>query len=430
MTAFFFRRLFLCLSAFCALHLIAEAEITRDELKSFGTVITDCRRSSRGINVSFVTAHNPPYLVGVYPVFDFADAGYFAEVATTSWETYIPGDFTDLPVLVKVLLPSRVSEVNAVTNLHRQLTAPEIATYKERCRDIPSPDVVRQTKYRGNINSLEDCSPGWKVAFTKNYAVSYNGVSVTFTAAKTITFASKPVRGSAAGESEIRYWPDTTTSYGETYDPSSHDAWCFWSSNSVPQFLMYRDDGPMYKTIVTTADAGTETNVTYDAYSRIETTNIVHYVEDTITSDLNLIRGTVTSATSIKAPVLTPSFAPNYQVNLLTNTWNTYEFNSGWGLRPFGRAAFTPSWSPGPAIEVLWQKDIARTNTSNAVYLPRLFKGIVSDGPSRATTSYFGEPIVVTNLSSHWEADLGVHESPPEPAASNILFSVEIRDTE
>lgn len=376
-----------------------------------GIVIMGCQRDTRGISVEFGTFHEPPYFVGIYPSYDYQECGYIAEVATTGKSVYIPGDFTDFPVLVKVILPSRIAEVNyGGFNLHRQLTKAEIDEYAAPCRKAPLPDVLRSTHWVSTCGEEGPMLYTGSFVVKKNWSITDSGITYTASANTTISFKNKPVRSAVAGEENIRYWTRSTVN-DNPYDPSSRNEWCMWSDTFYPKYVMY-NVGPLYY-----LKPSVSTNYTMEALQELAE-NGVQSVEirwEVPGQTLELVRGTVTSASSIAQPTISISSEPNYGFALVTNEQHLVEYNSGYGLHPMT--------DPKEGTEMLWMEMNNKSNVSNTVYLPRLLKGIQTDEPLRMTTTWDGQAIMVTNAPSHWATDYGIVDIPP---GTNELFRIHV----
>lgn len=391
----------------------------------WGIFITNCTRTTRGVSLGFWTAQPPPYFACVYPAFDYADGGYLAKVACARGLAFIPGDFTDTPVWVKVITAGRVAEVGA---RHRQLTAAERADYTAVCNAAPGPDRVNSVKYITSIGSS-----GMGVLYTPSlkvyryFSVGYDGIVYTNTATaanSTINFKSTPLPSAVSGEERIKYWPVSTYS-GTSYNPAANNSWCVWTSNSAPEYLMYKN-GPIYR-------------IPYNVTSNVTPEQLEQMIQDNLDGDgtnatvvikrtpafgspLELIRGQVLSRSNINPPELSCLVAPDYSFVQVTNTTHYYEYNGKWYLHPLDR------FDHAPGREILWQDMNHGSNTSNAVYLPRLFKGVPSDGARRATTDFYGRAIVVTNAPNHWATMTnGVFDVPP---VSNELFRIHFAEEE
>ena len=422
MTMRFVKRLWLVAAALVAIMgcMIAEgspAVQSRDggqDLMDTGIVITGCQRDTRGILVNFGTFHEPPYLVGIYPSYDYLEYGYIAEVATTNKSVYISGDFTDYPALVKVILPSRIAEVNyGGFDFHRQLTKAEIAEYAAPCRNAPIPDVIRTTHWTSTFG------PEGPMLYTGSFVVKRywsitdddSGITYTASANTTITFKNKPVRSAVPGEDHIIYWTRSTVN-DDPYDPSTRNEWCMWSDTPYPKYVMY-NVGPLYA-----LTSPPSTNYTMEALQELAEQNPGGSVEiryEVPGQNLELVRGTVTSASTVADPTISIFGDPIYGFALVTNEQRFVEYNHGWGLHPMSE--------PRAGTEMLWMEMSNKTNVSNTVYLPRLLKGIPTDGPLRMTTDWFGQAIMVTNTPNHWATDFGIVDIPP---GSNDLYRVSI----
>ena len=379
---------------------------TREELLDFGIIITNCVRDTRGVRLGWVTAHDGPYYACIYPAYDWADYGYLEEVVTSDRNAFIPGDFTDTPVFARILTAARVSEVNGRDYgeglpPHRRLTADERRHFLDVCRRPLRPDREISTAWRDGAYD-ETWTPS--LVIPRYFSVSGDGVTYTNTASATtttISFKSTPVPSSVPDEDDVVYWTRSTITVN-SYDPSSRNEWCWYASGKKPwagnMYLTYKN-GPVFA-----VDPEVWTNVI-----GVVTNEHMNY---TTATNLKLLSGTILSP-NIAMPTVQLNYEPRYQSFLVTNVWTTAEYNAGWELHPFQ--------SPAPGREMLWEIPSHRADTSQSIYLPRLFKGIPGDGPHRATTSYFGEAIIVTNTPSHWESDFGIEEIPP---GSNNLFRI------
>lgn len=398
--------------------------VPREMYEMFGIIITNCVRTTRGIKVDFWTAHEPPYFVGVYPSMDWIAGGYIEEVATTCGSAFIPGDYTDLPVYVEAILPSRISQLadycGPGTNLHSKLTAEQTAFFRECCNYFPKAATVHSVRI---LMSPPVRKYSVTATFPRYYGIQHDGITVSYPSAQTaVSFAATPVPGSAAGEENLSYWPQSTYS-GATYDPHSSNLWCLWSSNSVPQFLMYRD-GPMYRINVTRTGVNspvvTNTIEELREMARAGVKSVTYDIGGTETSSISLERGTLfnTRGSSYTPVAATWSMIPSWQEPIwgpVTNTYRHAAYDEGWGLRPFNYS------TNAPAREILWVDENHDTNTSNRIFLPGLFKNIDTDGPVRTAQDKYGAFIIVTNTPSHWESDFGIKEIPP---GSNNLFRI------
>lgn len=379
---------------------------TREELLDFGIIITNCVRDTRGVRLEWVTAHDGPYYAGIYPAYDWADYGYLEEVVTSDRNAFIPGDFTDTPVFARILTAARVSEVNGRDYgeglpPHRRLTADERRHFLDVCRRPLRPDTTVTTAWRDGAYD-ETWTPS--LVIPRYFSVSGDGVTYTNTASAattTISFKSTPVPSSVPDEDDVVYWTRSTITV-DSYDPSSRNEWCWYASGKKPwagnMYLTYKN-GPVFA-----VDPEVWTNVV-----GVVTNEHMNY---TTATNLKLLSGTILSP-NIAMPTVQLNYQPTYRSFLVTNVWTTPEYNAGWDLHPFQ--------SPAPGREMLWEIPSHRNDTSQSIYLPRLFKGIPSDGGQRATTSFFGEAIIVTNTPSHWESDFGIEEIPP---GSNNLFRI------
>lgn len=99
------------------------------ETAPLGIAITNCTFDTYGVAVRFETDLPPPYLVGVYECWEDGLARNFpiAEVRTFSKSAFVPGDFTDVTSFVEVMHPSRINPHMP----HRVLTAAEAKHYRE-----------------------------------------------------------------------------------------------------------------------------------------------------------------------------------------------------------------------------------------------------------------------------------------------------------
>lgn len=394
-----------------------EAVQVRDggqDLMDTGIVITKCQRDTRGIWVSLGTFHEPPYLVGIYPTYDYQEGGYIAEVAVSNKTVLIPGDYTDYPVYVKAILPSRVAEVNRDgINLHRQLTKAEIDEYTAPSRQAPTPDeIITDTHYVSSFGSGGPLLYTGSFAVKKNWSItdSDSGITYTASAATTITFKDTPVPSAVAGEENIHYWTRSTVN-DNPYDPSSRNEWCMWSDTSYPKYLMY-NVGPMYY-----LKPSVSTNYTMEALQELAENGVqsVEIVYEVPGQELELVRGTVTSASSIAQPTFSVFGIPVYGFSRITNKHHFMEYNQGWELHPMHE--------PEAGTEMHWMGMNNKSNVSNTVYLPRLLKSISTDSPKRMTTDWFGRAIIVTNTPTHWESDFGIVDIPP---GTNELFRINV----
>lgn len=379
---------------------------TREELLDFGIIITNCVRDTRGVRLAWVTAHDGPFHVGVYPAYDWSGLGYLEEVATSARSAYVPGDFTDMPVLVKVITAGRIEELSGWDYgdggcQHRRLTAEERRHFLDVCRRPLRPDRNISTAWRDG-----DYDETWtpSVVFPRYFSCTCNGVTYTNTASAattTISFKSTPVPSSVPDEDDVVYWTRSTITV-DSYDPSSRNEWCWYASGKKPwagnMYLTYKN-GPVFA-------------VNPEVWTNVVGVVTNEHMNYTTATNLKLLSGTILSP-NIAMPTVQLNYAPRYQSFLVTNVWTTAEYNAGWELHPFQ--------SPAPGREMLWEIPSHRADTSQSIYLPRLFKGIPGDGPHRATTSFFGEAIIVTNTPSHWESDFGIEEIPP---GSNNLFRI------
>lgn len=388
------------------------------DLMDTGIVIMDCKRNTRGVWVRFGTFHEPPYFVGIYPTYDYAEGGYIAEVATTNKTAFIPGDFTSYPVLVKVLLESRLQELGAMYNdgetdsasrFHRQLTQAELDAYTAPAREAPVSDVIKTTHWVSSIGSRPMIYAG-SFAIKKSWSITYENITYTASAATTITFKDTPVPSAVPGEENIRYWTRSTVN-DNPYDPSSRNEWCMWSDDNYPKYVMY-NVGPMYY-----LKPNVSTNYTMEALAELASNGVqsVEIVYEVPGQTLELVRGTVTSASSIAQPTISIITTPNYGFSLVTNEIHRYEYNRGWELQPMHE--------PEAGTEMHWMGMNNKSNVSNVVYLPRLLKGVPSEGVQRMTTDWFGQSIIVTNAPTHWETDFGIVDIPP---GTNELFRIHV----
>ena len=410
----------LLLSATLSLSATAGSVVpmTQEMYQMFGIIITNCVRTTRGIKVDFWTAHEPPYFVGVYPTADWLEGGYFDEVATSIGSAFIPGDYTDLPVYIEAILPSRIAQLadyfGTGTNLHTKLTSEQAEFYRSICNPLPKASIDHHVKI---VGSLPVNTSTYSLVCPRYYGVEYNGTSIGYSgAATTITFRQMPIPGSAAGEESINYWPPKTY-VGESYDPHSNNLWCMWSSNSTPQYIMYKD-GPMYSFV----RYSPVTNTVDELYDKaLEGEKSVTYRKDWRDDfkEISLVRGTLynTRGTSYAPLEASFQFIPGFEYYFgpITNTMETVEYSKGWGLRPFNYS------TNAPAAEILWVDENHDTNTSNRIFLPGLFKDIENNGPIRTAQRDLGDFIIVTNTPNHWRSDFGINEIPP---VSNNLFKI------
>lgn len=389
------------------------------DLMDTGIVIMDCKRDTRGVWVTFGTFHEPPYFVGVYPTYDYAEGGYIAEVATTNKTAFIPGDFTSYPVLVKVLLESRLQELGATydngitdsaSRFHRQLTQAEIDAYAAPARRPPMPDVRKTTHWVTAIGPNPPMIYAGSFAIKKSWSITYENITYTASAATTVTFKDTPVPSAVPGEENIRYWTRSTVN-DNPYDPSSRNEWCMWSDDNYPKYVMY-NVGPMYY-----LKPNVSTNYTMEALAELASNGVqsVEIVYEVPGQTLELVRGTVTSASTIADPTISIITTPNYGFSLITNEQHFVEYNQGWELHPMHE--------PEAGTEMHWMGMNNKSNVSNVVYLPRLLRGIPADSAQRMTTDWQGHAIVVTNAPTHWETDFGIVDIPP---GTNELFRINV----
>jgi hypothetical protein len=413
----------LLLSALLSLPSLAGSVVpmSREMYMMFGAPITNCVRTTRGIKVDFWTAHYPPYYVGVYPAADWLGQSYFAEVVTSTGSAYIPGDYTDVPVIVRVLTTGRMEELMCEgENLHRQLTGEQVREFRSWVNHMPVPSIQHRVKM---LSTLPKNLSTWTVSFPRYYGIQHDGISVSYASAATsVTFSDVPVPGSASGEENLKFW--TVTSHtGSTYDPHTNDLWCLWSSNSVPQYMMYKD-GPMYRIEQQTRPAVTNTIEELYEMARAGITMVTYDIGGATfrTNDLTLARGTLfnTRGTSYTAlNVSTINYYGNYSYTFgpVTNTFRHADLLA----HPPGHSPYTDYNVVGdytPGKEVLFDQGNMRPTTSQDVYLPRLARPIpLENSPVRFSYSHLGYELYVPNDTSY----LDVFGIPP---ASNNLIKI------
>lgn len=410
----------LLLSATLSLSATAGSVVpmTQEMYQMFGIIITNCVRTTRGIKVDFWTAHEPPYFVGVYPTADWLEGGYFDEVATSVGSAFIPGDYTDLPVYIEAILPSRIVQLadyfGTGTNLHTKLTSEQAEFYRKICNPLPKASVDYHVRVTGTFPKYNH---SYSLVCPRYYGVQYNDISIGYaSAATTIKFASHPIKGSAPGEESIYYWP--VSSYvGDSYNPHTNNLWCMWSSNSTPRYIMYKD-GPLYSFVRNSCI----TNTIEELYQMAVAGGKMIEYKSTWYDDFKEIaleRGTLYNTRGSSYAPLEASFqfGPGVEYHFFpyTNILTLVEYAHGWGLRPFNYS------TNAPAAEILWVDENHDTNTSNRIFLPGLFKDIENNGPIRTAQRDLGDFIIVTNTPNHWRSDFGINEIPP---VSNNLFKI------
>ena len=415
----------LLLSATLSLSATAGSVVpmTQEMYQMFGIIITNCVRTTRGIKVDFWTAHEPPYFVGVYPTADWLEGGYFDEVATSIGSAFIPGDYTDLPVYIEAILPSRIAQLadyfGTGTNLHTKLTSEQAEFYRKVCNTLPKASVDHDVRL---CPSPSDFLYSMTITFPRYYGIEYNGISVSYPSAQTaVSFSKHSVRGSAAGEENIRYWPQSSYT-GTTYDPHSNNLWCLWSTNGTPRHVMYRD-GPMYS--ISYSRTGVASPVVTNSIEELfemakaGVKSVTYDLGGTETVGIALEQGTLFNTRGSSYAPVNATFASFKSwdgfFGPVTNTMKIVEYTYGWNLRPFNYS------TNAPAAEILWVDENHDTNTSNRIFLPGLFKNIDNNGPIRTAQRDLGDFIIVTNTPSHWQTDLGIAETSP---VSNNLFKI------
>ena len=378
----------------------------------WGIVITNCVRDTDGIYVKFVASYPPPYFVGVYPVYDYAEGGYIKEVVTSQNEAFLAGDFTSYPVIVKVILGSRIAQVNgegALSNFHRRLTNEEVSRYMENCGSLPLPEKEYRLRKGWGFKGVPMLYEG-SLAVPRYWSIGYGSIIYTnkaTAATTTIKFKDTPVPSAVQGESNVLYWTQSTVS-ASPYNPANYNNWCLWSDGvGYPQYLMYKN-GPLFRLY---SDPVTNSTEEIFAGSRI-----VRVSSRVPGNKIELTRGQILSRPNIAMPTLGIPGTPNYWPVTFTNVWTRYEYNYGWNMNPI-------QWDSKPGQEMLWHEPSNRTNCSQTVYFPRLVKSIPSDSGMRVTTDYYGTMFSTTNLSTHWETDYGIADVPP---GTNGLFRINI----
>ena len=402
--------------AVAALGIICSAfsALAEDSALNFdwGIVITNCVRDTDGIYVRFIANHPAPYFVGVYPVYDYADGGYIKEVAVSGNEAFIPGDFTDYPVNVKVLLASRIAEITddgKWSDFHRKLTEDEVASYTSNCGSRLLPEKEYQHALVWGWDDYPILYAG-SLAVPRYWSVGYNDIIYTnkaSTATTTISFKDRPVPSAVAGESNVLYWTQSTITVSP-YNPANYNNWCLKSNGHFyPEYLVYKD-GPVFR-----LESDPITNSTVEIFGGEPFVRVSVPVPG---DKLVLERGQILSRSNIAMPTFGAVGTPQYHWKPATNVWTRYEYNYGWNMSPM-------SWDVAPGQEITWNETGNRTNCSQSVYLPRLAKTIPSDSTQRVMTDYYGTLFVTTNAPSHWETDLGIVDMPP---GSNDLFRINV----
>lgn len=391
----------------CAFHVLADDPPFFDS----GILITNCTRSADGICVKFGASHPPPYFVGVYPVYDYAEGGYIREVVVSKGEAFIGGDFTGYPVIVKVLLASRIAQVTGNgkwRDFHRQLTEEEIAHYISNCGPMPLPEKEYRHRWVCGYDDYPVLYAG-SLVVPRYWSVGYDNIIYTnkaTAATTTISFKDRPVPSAVAGESNVLYWTQSTIT-ASPYNPANYNNWCLKSNGHFyPEYLVYKD-GPVFR-----LESDPITNSTVEIFGGEPFVRVSVPVPG---DKLVLERGQILSRSNIAMPTFVAVGTPQYYWKPATNVWTRYEYNYGWNMWPMPKSS--------PAQETVWNTTGNRTNCSQSVYLPRLLKAVPSDASHRVTTDYFGTPIIVTNAPSHWETDLGIVDMPP---GSNDLFRINV----
>lgn len=349
------------IAAILLMPALALADLASDWANApMGIVITNCVYDTYGVSVQFETDLEPPYIVGVYEIWEDGLGRNFpvAEVVTEKKAAYVAGDFTDVTTFVEVMQPSRFNPKMP----HRLLSDAERSFYRDMTENAP---VLIRSSGAERVNADINWSPD-------NVMGQLKGMELTSDSLWTGIFYSSSDRPSFKFNG-IKAVDNVLT--GQLLTVVRQELWNLRSKQEwvIVNCKTNHTHGALDMTneVVRTSEYGPyDAPLKYTRIKKIETITPTGIIDEYV--DGHKMVSVEAQAISVEASADDVSRGVGWRL--------IYDDNTG---------------------ETLAQRAYsARTNCSNTVYLPRLFLGISAYNGYRLSTDANGVVICVPDGNS------------------------------